>query len=170
MCVVKNHMQLHGTSSYAHQEDFFNICMKLQISIATIYRFVNLQISFKFWEWSCFRLSCIKFTGSYCTYTHVSGLYRMNYDCGSCVTLLYLRSASLTLLTYACMCCFPQQILVLDEADRILDEGFRNDLDQILEDLPRSRQTLVRVTISNSPWFSTIINNWETWHLCRKKN
>ena len=35
------------------------------------------------------------------------------------------------------------QILVLDEADRILDLGFKDTLDSILENLPSSRQTLL---------------------------
>lgn len=35
------------------------------------------------------------------------------------------------------------QILVLDEADRILDAGFRKELDAIISHLPRQRQTLL---------------------------
>lgn len=35
------------------------------------------------------------------------------------------------------------QVLVLDEADRILDQGFKNDLDAIISQLPRRRQTLL---------------------------
>ncbi|RPA98079.1 DEAD-domain-containing protein [Choiromyces venosus 120613-1] len=35
------------------------------------------------------------------------------------------------------------QILVLDEADRILDMGFRKTLDAIIENLPKERQTLL---------------------------
>lgn len=35
------------------------------------------------------------------------------------------------------------QMLVLDEADRILDMGFRRDLDAIIANLPRERQTLL---------------------------
>jgi ATP-dependent RNA helicase DDX10/DBP4 len=35
------------------------------------------------------------------------------------------------------------QLLVLDEADRILDMGFRRDLDAIIENLPKERQTLL---------------------------
>jgi ATP-dependent RNA helicase DDX10/DBP4 len=35
------------------------------------------------------------------------------------------------------------QILVLDEADRILDMGFRATVDAIIEHLPRERQTLL---------------------------
>ncbi|TIA32994.1 P-loop containing nucleoside triphosphate hydrolase protein [Aureobasidium pullulans] len=35
------------------------------------------------------------------------------------------------------------QMLVLDEADRILDMGFQHDLDAILEYLPKDRQTLL---------------------------
>ncbi|KAF8244216.1 DEAD-domain-containing protein, partial [Wilcoxina mikolae CBS 423.85] len=35
------------------------------------------------------------------------------------------------------------QMLVLDEADRILDMGFRRDLDAIIENLPKERQTLL---------------------------
>lgn len=37
----------------------------------------------------------------------------------------------------------PLQVLVLDEADRILDLGFRNQLNSILEYLPPSRQTML---------------------------
>ena len=40
----------------------------------------------------------------------------------------------------------PQQVLVLDEADRILDLGFRETLDAILANLPPQRQTMVRVS------------------------
>lgn len=39
--------------------------------------------------------------------------------------------------------CGGLKILVLDEADRILDMGFRATLDAILENLPRERQTLL---------------------------
>lgn len=35
------------------------------------------------------------------------------------------------------------QILVLDEADRILDMGFAKTLNAILENLPKDRQTLL---------------------------
>ena len=35
------------------------------------------------------------------------------------------------------------QVLVLDEADRILDMGFAATLNAILENLPRQRQTLL---------------------------
>ncbi|KAK3082528.1 ATP-dependent RNA helicase dbp4, partial [Teratosphaeriaceae sp. CCFEE 6253] len=35
------------------------------------------------------------------------------------------------------------RMLVLDEADRILDMGFAKDLDAILEYLPRDRQTML---------------------------
>lgn len=34
-------------------------------------------------------------------------------------------------------------MLVLDEADRILDQGFKKDLDAIISQLPRRRQTLL---------------------------
>ncbi|KAI6654536.1 hypothetical protein LOD99_932 [Oopsacas minuta] len=39
--------------------------------------------------------------------------------------------------------CSNLKILVLDEADRILDLGFKDTLDSILENLPASRQTLL---------------------------
>ncbi len=35
------------------------------------------------------------------------------------------------------------QILVLDEADRIMDLGFQNDVDALVEHLPKTRQTLL---------------------------
>jgi ATP-dependent RNA helicase DDX10/DBP4 len=35
------------------------------------------------------------------------------------------------------------QLLILDEADRILDMGFRKSVDAIIEHLPRERQTLL---------------------------
>lgn len=36
-----------------------------------------------------------------------------------------------------------KQVLVLDEADRILDLGFRDQLNSVLEYLPPSRQTML---------------------------
>jgi ATP-dependent RNA helicase DDX10/DBP4 len=38
---------------------------------------------------------------------------------------------------------FDSQILVLDEADRILDLGFEATLTAIVQNLPESRQTLL---------------------------
>lgn len=35
------------------------------------------------------------------------------------------------------------QVLVLDEADRILDMGFSKTVDAIIQELPKSRQTLL---------------------------
>lgn len=62
---------------------------------------------------------------------------------------------------------FLKQILVLDEADRILDHGFRAEVDAILGELPRVRQTLLfsatqtksvkdlaRVSLSNPEYIS----------------
>ncbi|KAJ6797561.1 DEAD-box ATP-dependent RNA helicase 32 isoform X2 [Iris pallida] len=39
--------------------------------------------------------------------------------------------------------CSQLQVLVLDEADRILDAGFKKELDAIISQLPRQRQTLL---------------------------
>ncbi|EFC50712.1 dead box RNA helicase [Naegleria gruberi] len=39
--------------------------------------------------------------------------------------------------------CSNLQVLVLDEADRLLELGFRNELNSILDGLPKSRQTLL---------------------------
>ncbi|KAJ1740911.1 ATP-dependent RNA helicase dbp4 [Coemansia sp. RSA 1086] len=39
--------------------------------------------------------------------------------------------------------CFNLQVLVLDEADRILDMGFKKTMNAIIENLPRERQTLL---------------------------
>ncbi|MQL83358.1 hypothetical protein Taro_015822, partial [Colocasia esculenta] len=39
--------------------------------------------------------------------------------------------------------CSQLQVLVLDEADRILDAGFRKELDAIVSQLPKKRQTLL---------------------------
>lgn len=39
--------------------------------------------------------------------------------------------------------CSELKVLVLDEADRILDVGFRKDLDAIISQLPKQRQTLL---------------------------
>ncbi|KAJ2824232.1 ATP-dependent RNA helicase dbp4, partial [Coemansia erecta] len=39
--------------------------------------------------------------------------------------------------------CFNLQVLVLDEADRILDMGFKKTMNAIIENLPRQRQTLL---------------------------
>lgn len=36
-----------------------------------------------------------------------------------------------------------EQVLVLDEADRILDVGFKRDLNAIISQLPKHRQTLL---------------------------
>jgi len=35
------------------------------------------------------------------------------------------------------------EVLVLDEADRMLEEGFRAELEEIIQAAPRSRQTLL---------------------------
>ncbi|KAJ2759430.1 ATP-dependent RNA helicase dbp4 [Coemansia sp. BCRC 34490] len=39
--------------------------------------------------------------------------------------------------------CYGLQVLVLDEADRILDLGFKKSMNAIIENLPRQRQTLL---------------------------
>ncbi|KAJ1662903.1 ATP-dependent RNA helicase dbp4 [Coemansia sp. RSA 1813] len=39
--------------------------------------------------------------------------------------------------------CYGLQVLVLDEADRILDLGFKKTMNAIIENLPRQRQTLL---------------------------
>ena len=39
--------------------------------------------------------------------------------------------------------CVSLQVLVLDEADRMLDLGFSKTLNAIIENLPRERQTLL---------------------------
>lgn len=39
--------------------------------------------------------------------------------------------------------CTNVQILVLDEADRCLDMGFEKDMNAIIENLPKERQTLL---------------------------
>lgn len=44
-----------------------------------------------------------------------------------------------------------EQVLVLDEADRILGREFRNELDAIISQLPEDRQTLLfSATLTNS--------------------
>lgn len=43
------------------------------------------------------------------------------------------------------------EILVIDEADRILEEGFRDELEEIINNCPRSRQTMLfSATVSES--------------------
>ncbi len=42
-----------------------------------------------------------------------------------------------------CVCVCHTQVLVLDEADRLLDMGFSATLDAILDALPTDRQTLL---------------------------
>ncbi|EGG05811.1 uncharacterized protein MELLADRAFT_43753 [Melampsora larici-populina 98AG31] len=43
------------------------------------------------------------------------------------------------------------EILVIDEADRILEEGFRDELEEIISNCPRSRQTMLfSATVSES--------------------
>jgi superfamily II DNA/RNA helicase len=39
--------------------------------------------------------------------------------------------------------CAKRQVLVLDEADRILDLGFQSAMNAIIQNLPRTRQTLL---------------------------
>ena len=44
-----------------------------------------------------------------------------------------------------------EQVLVLDEADRILGREFQNELDAIISQLPEDRQTLLfSATLTNS--------------------
>lgn len=58
-------------------------------------------------------------------------------------------------MTIAFFCCFThidadlnvhwvgEQVLVLDEADRILDQGFETEVNAIISQLPKYRQTLL---------------------------
>lgn len=66
---------------------------------------------------------------------------------GACASALHLIAASTTASAAASLRLQPptvvRQVLVLDEADRILDMGFDRELRSIVQSLPDTRQTLL---------------------------
>ena len=44
---------------------------------------------------------------------------------------------------FGCILYASQQVLVLDEADQILDAGFKKEVNAIISQLPKKRQTLL---------------------------
>ena len=50
------------------------------------------------------------------------------------------------------------KVLILDEADRLLDMGFRSDIEKIVAALPKQRQTLL--------FSATILDEVSLWYTC----
>lgn len=50
------------------------------------------------------------------------------------------------------------KVLILDEADRLLDMGFRSDIEKIVAALPKQRQTLL--------FSATVPDEVSLWYTC----
>lgn len=69
--------------------------------------------------------------------------FKLNFFLLSYVLLQLISSLLITFVTCLTSCIQMLLILVLDEADRMLDMGFESQLRKIVEKLPAKRQTMM---------------------------